>query len=195
MQKEVGKKRIGVLDVQGSVVEHVRVLEKLGVDAVRVKNPDDLDKVDGLIIPGGESTTVGKLLERFGLGQKIVSRVRVGMAVYGSCAGAILLAKKLIGQQAKTLQLMDVEIERNAFGRQLESFDTEVEFEFEDGAEKVPAVFIRAPKINKVGEGGRVLAKFEDEIVAAQQGNILITSFHPELTDDLRVHQYFVEMV
>ncbi|MFC1615732.1 pyridoxal 5'-phosphate synthase glutaminase subunit PdxT [Patescibacteria group bacterium] len=194
MHREAGKKRIGVLDVQGSVIEHVQILEKLGVEVVRVKNPKDLEKVNGLIIPGGESTTVGKLLRRFGLREKIISKVRDGLAVYGTCAGAILLAKNLVGQQSDTMKLMDIEVERNAYGRQLDSFDTEVEFNFGDKTEKIPAVFIRAPKINKTGKDVEILAKFKNEIAAARQGNLLITTFHPELTEDTRVHQYFIKI-
>jgi len=180
---------IGVLDIQGSVVEHVAALEKLGLDVVRVKHPEDLEEIKGLIIPGGESTTIGKLLRRFGLREAILKRVDEGMAIWGTCAGAILLAKKIVGsQQADGLELMNIAVERNAYGRQLDSFETPLEF----AGDSVPAVFIRAPKIVSVGDNVKILAIYKNDIVAAREGNLLATTFHPELSEDLRVHRYFV---
>lgn len=200
MRGEDGKTimKIGVLDIQGSVKEHAQALQKCGAEVVFVKTVEDLARVDGLIIPGGESTTIGKLLRKFGLRGAIVQRVRKGMPVWGTCAGAILLAKKISGKQrADTLGLMDMEIKRNAYGRQLDSFETEVEF-FEDGNDTagklVPAVFIRAPKIKSIGKNVKVLAKNGKEIVAIREGNLLATMLHPELTSGLHLHRYFLKM-
>ncbi|MFA6305464.1 MAG: pyridoxal 5'-phosphate synthase glutaminase subunit PdxT [Candidatus Gracilibacteria bacterium] len=197
--------KIGVLDIQGSVEEHLECLKKLkNVEAVLVKKISDLNEIKGLIIPGGESTTIGKLLRRFGLGDEIIKRVKNGMAVWGTCAGAILLAKKIVGDRGEKdenskvegLNLMDIAVERNAYGRQLDSFETQVEFDLGVGAfgYKCPAVFIRAPKILEVGKGVEILAEYRGEIVAARQKNMLVTTFHPELTDSLEVHQYFAGM-
>lgn len=187
--------KIGVLDIQGSVEEHIESLKKISkkIEPVLVKNAEELRKVRGLIIPGGESTTIGKLLERFGLRNQIISLVKKGkLAVWGTCAGAILLAKKIVGsEQAGSLALMDIEIERNAYGRQLESFETKVKF---CNIRQLPAIFIRAPKIVSVGNDVKILAKYQKEIVAARQKNLLVTNFHPELTENLDVHRYFAEM-
>jgi len=202
--------KIGVLDIQGSVEEHFEALKRLRdvglgsdrpglkVEPVLVKKASDLSGVRGLIIPGGESTTIGKLLRRFGLREEIIRRAKVGgkesLAIWGTCAGTILLAKKVAGREnADTLGLMDITVERNSYGRQVDSFETEIEFEFGDGVEKIPAVFIRAPKIVSVGHGVTVLAKRDDEIVAAVQGRFLATTFHPELTESLKILRWFVE--
>jgi len=187
-------KKIGVLDIQGSVIEHVRALEQVGVEVVRVKNVADLTKVAGLIMPGGESTTIGKLLSWYGLGEEIKRRVSEGsLGLWGTCAGAILMAGKIVGKQtADGLGLMDIVIERNAYGRQLDSF--ECELECFGSVRDIPAVFIRAPKIVSVGKGVDVLAKFEDEIVACREGKMLATTFHPEMTDGVEVHRMFVGM-
>lgn len=190
--------KIGILDIQGSVEEHLKMLKKLkNVDVVLVKKSEDLKDVKGLIIPGGESTTIGKLLRRFGLRDEIIKRVKKGMAVWGTCAGAILLAKKIVGKEsADSLNLMNITVERNAYGRQLDSFETQVEFDCGIGGfgYKCPAIFIRAPKILDIGKGVEILAKYKGEIVAAREKNMLATNFHPELTDDEEVHKYFVEM-
>jgi 5'-phosphate synthase pdxT subunit len=250
--------KIGVLDIQGSVEEHFEALKKvemafknslkksrlnkrdgsskkkvgnnLSIEPVLVKKTEDLKGLKGLIIPGGESTTIGKLLGRFGLGDKIIKMSLSGkLAVWGTCAGAILIAKKVSGDvgtdgdgdndAVNNLGLMDIEIERNAYGRQIDSFETEIEFDFGGlgkfgnamcdvfgggngigcikkncGLQKIPAVFIRAPLIKKVGKGVKILAKNRREIVAVREGKLLATTFHPEMTDDLRVHQYFVGM-
>jgi len=199
MQTEGGKKSIGVLDIQGSVEEHFSVLGKCGVRAILVKKNEDLRGISGLIIPGGESTTIGKLIKRFGLFEEIIKAHEQGMAIWGTCAGAILLAKKIKPEGEKeiinSLRLLDVEIARNAYGRQIDSFETEIKFEFGKKVhKKIPAVFIRAPKILDVGKGVKVLAKFNNEIVAVMQENLLATTFHPEMTDDLSVHEFFIEM-
>ncbi len=190
--------KIGILDIQGSVTEHLEMLNKIkNVEAVLVKKSEDLKEVKGLIIPGGESTTIGKLLRRFGLRDEIIKRVKKGMAVWGTCAGAILLAKKIVGKEnADSLNLMDIVVERNAYGRQLDSFETQVEFDCGIGGfgYKCPAIFIRAPKILKAEKSVEVLAKYKDEIIAAREKNMLATTFHPELTEDEKVHKYFVEM-
>ncbi len=183
--------KIGVLDIQGSVAEHVTALEKAGAEVVRVKKIEDLKEVAGLVMPGGESITIGKLLSRFGLREAIIKRHAEGMAIWGTCAGAILLAKKISGpQQAESLELMDIEIVRNGYGRQLDSFETQIEF----AGMQVPAVFIRAPKIATIGSGCEVLSELKGEITACREGRLMVTTFHPEMTDDLRVHQYFIEI-
>ncbi len=189
--------KIGVLDIQGSVEEHFNSLQRMnGVEAVLVKKISDLNGVKGLIMPGGESTTIGKLLKRFGLDLEIAKRFKAGkLAIWGTCAGAILIAKEIVGrEQADSLKLMNITIERNAYGRQVDSFETELDFDFEaekSNKQKIPAVFIRAPKIKSVGKGVKILAKYEGEIIAAREGKLFATTFHPEMTDDLRVHRYF----
>lgn len=187
--------KVGVLSVQGAVSEHLKHLELCGVETVAIKSIESLNEVNGLIIPGGESTTIGKLIEIFGLADLIRSRSLQGnLAVFGTCAGMVLMAGGVmdgITNQPK-LNLMDIHVRRNAFGRQRESFETELEFDKFD--HPLTAVFIRAPIINEVGNGVEVLSEMPEGIVAARQGNLLVTSFHPELTDDLRVHQYFIEM-
>lgn len=186
---------VGVLSVQGAVSEHLKHLERCAVETAAVKNIESLNKISGLIIPGGESTTIGKLLEIFGLAEAIRRRsLQENLAVFGTCAGMVLMAREImdgIKGQPK-LALMDISVQRNAFGRQRESFETELEFDSFDSP--LTAVFIRAPLIAKSGPGVEVLARVPEGIVAARQGNLLTTSFHPELTDDLRVHQYFIEM-
>lgn len=190
--------KIGVLDIQGSVEEHFEMLQRLkGVDAVLVKKVSDLKGVRGLIIPGGESTTIGKLLRRFGLNKEIKKRFTAGkLAIWGTCAGAILIAREIIGrEQADSLKLMNITVERNAYGRQLDSFEAELDFDFGiEGSQKIPAVFIRAPRISKVAKKAEILAKYDGEIVSVRDGKLLATTFHPEMTDDLRVHQYFADM-
>jgi pyridoxal 5'-phosphate synthase pdxT subunit len=187
---------IGILDIQGSVEEHFDALGRLGseVEPVLVKKAVDFEGLDGLIIPGGESTTVSKLLRRFELDRVLKDRAQEGMAVWGTCAGAILLGAEIGGSSetgdVEPLGLIDISVERNAYGRQLDSFEAELEF---DG-KNVPGVFIRAPQISRVGDGVEVLAKFEEEIVAARDGRVLVTTFHPEMTDNLSVYRYFVGM-
>lgn len=192
--------KIGVLDIQGSVKEHAQALQKCGAEVVFVKTSKDLVKISGLVIPGGESTTIGKLLRKSGLREAIIQRAKNGMVIWGTCAGAILLAKKISGkEQADSLKLMDMEIERNAYGGQLDSFETEVEF-FEDGIDGdaagklITAVFIRAPKIKSIGKNVKVLAKHGNEIVAVREKNLLATTLHPELTSELHLHRYFLKM-
>lgn len=186
--------KIGVLALQGAFREHCWMLERLGVTAVEIRKADELDEVAGLIIPGGESTTIGKLMVQWGLMEKVQARVRQGMAVYGTCAGMIMLAKEIIGSDQPRLGLMDVSVQRNGFGRQRESFEATM-FVPEFGKEPVQAVFIRAPYIVQAGESVKTMAMVNDKIVIARQGKMLVTAFHPELTDDDRIHKYFISMV
>lgn len=176
------------------------MLKKIGLDPVSVKTKADLDKVDGLIIPGGESTTIGKLLKIDGLDKEIRARAHESffshkrpLAVWGTCAGAILLAKKVINNKPDTLGLMDITIVRNAYGRQTDSFETYI-YAPSVAKEKIPAVFIRAPKIQKISKRVEILSVFEGSAVMVRQRNLLATTFHPELTSDTRVHEYFVSM-
>jgi pyridoxal 5'-phosphate synthase pdxT subunit len=192
---------VGVLAVQGDVREHLAALAECDVVARPVRRPAELAAVDGLVLPGGESTTIDKLTRAFGLREPLLERIAAGMPVYGSCAGMILLADRvedgIDGQQ--TLGGIDMTVRRNAFGRQVESFEEDLDF---DGVQGPPvrAVFIRAPWVESVGAQVDVLAQVEagavtGRIVAVRQGNLLATSFHPEITGDTRVHRYFVEMV
>ncbi|MDF2682832.1 MAG: glutamine amidotransferase subunit PdxT [Brevibacillus sp.] len=185
--------KIGVLALQGAVVEHVRMLEEAGATAVSVKKVEELDDLDGLIIPGGESTTISKLMHKYGFLKAIREFGEAKKPIFGTCAGAILLANRINGQDDFHLGLMDIKVERNAFGRQKESF--EVEMPVAGVAADYPAVFIRAPYVMEVGENGQVLAKYEEKIVVARDGHYLAAAFHPELTDDIRLHKYFLEMV
>jgi 5'-phosphate synthase pdxT subunit len=166
----------------------------MGVDAVDVRRPDQLDDVDALIIPGGESTTIGKLAAQYGIIPKLRERVAEGMPVWGTCAGAIFLATDVPGHPHPLAGLMDMTVERNAFGRQVDSFETDLRIA-PLGPEPFHAVFIRAPRIARVGPGVDVLAKLDDgTVVAAQQGRMLATSFHPELTRDRRLHEHFLSL-
>ncbi|MFZ5986316.1 MAG: pyridoxal 5'-phosphate synthase glutaminase subunit PdxT [Bacillota bacterium] len=185
---------IGVLAFQGSVREHISFLSRIdGVNAALVKTPGDLKGVSGLILPGGESTTIGKLLRESGLGDYIKERVISGMPVWGTCAGMILMAREISGEEKSHLDLMDIKVRRNAYGSQLDSFITQgVIGEVSEG--NLPMVFIRAPWVEEAGSNVKVLYSLDDKIVAARQGNMLATSFHPELTDNLDFHKYFVRM-
>ncbi|UHA75289.1 pyridoxal 5'-phosphate synthase glutaminase subunit PdxT [Paenibacillus sp. 481] len=188
--------KIGVLALQGAVAEHMRSLETAGAQAVQVKWPEQLAELDGLVIPGGESTTIGKLMRKYGFIDAIRDFSAQGKPIFGTCAGLIVLAKHIEGQQGEEqahLALMDMTVLRNAFGRQRESFEADLAVKGIDVA--VQAVFIRAPLIQSVGEDVEVLCEVNDEIVIARQGHLLACSFHPELTDDVRLHSYFVEMV
>jgi len=190
--------RIGVLALQGDFAEHVAMLRRLGVEAVEVRLAEQLDSVDGLIMPGGESTTFGKLASDFGLIEPL-RRFGQQKAIWGTCAGAIFLSKDAHRLQP-LLELMDITVERNAFGRQVASFEVDLDVPalktVSEDDHPFHAIFIRAPLIDSVGEGVQVLARLEDgRIVAAQQGHWLATSFHPELTGDPRFHQYFLRLV
>ncbi len=185
--------KIGVLALQGAVAEHIEMLEQAGAEGIVVKRKEQLDEVDGLIIPGGESTTIGKLMRQYGFVESIIAFSNQGKPIFGTCAGMIVIAKEMSGQEQAHLRLMDVKVSRNAFGRQKESFETDLDIAGVD--EPVRAVFIRAPLIEEVGPGVEVLARYRGQIVAARQGHLLAASFHPELTDDCRLHAYFLQMV
>ena len=186
--------RIGVLALQGDVREHIDTLTKLSCETVEVRSRDQLQGLDGLILPGGESTTISKLLDIFDLRNPILDFINTGNAVFGTCAGMITLAKEVIdsasGQQS--LEAMDISVRRNAFGSQLDSFEALLDF---DGGQ-VKVAFIRAPIVERVGKGVQVLASLGDgRVVAVRQKNMLATSFHPEITGETRVHQYFLQMI
>ena len=187
--------KIGILALQGAFAEHERVLERLGVENVELRNLEDFQKyqkeLSGLILPGGESTTMGKLLRDQDMLLPIREAILSGLPVFGTCAGLILLAKEITSQDESHLGTMDMVVERNAYGRQLGSFYTEAECK---GVGKIPMTFIRGPIISSVGEDVEILAIVDNQIVAAQEKNMLVTSFHPELTDDVRLHQYFLNM-
>jgi len=186
--------RVGVLGLQGDFSEHLTTLRGLGVDGVDVRRPEQLDDVDALIIPGGESTTIGKLASQYGIIDKLKDRVAEGMPVWGTCAGAIFIAKDVPGHPHPLASLMDMTVERNAFGRQIDSFEADLDVEAL-GEAPFHAVFIRAPRISRVGKGVEILARLKDgTIVAARQGRLLATSFHPELTRDERFHRYFLSL-
>jgi 5'-phosphate synthase pdxT subunit len=185
--------KVGVLALQGDVSEHKKILAGLGVDVVEVRTSGDLEGVDGLIIPGGESTTIGKLMVEYGLDQAIPALVREGMPVYGTCAGMILMARAATGGEPPLLRVMDISVARNAYGRQVDSF--EADLEIRGLGAPLRAVFIRAPVIEEVGEGVEVLASLDGHPVLARQGNLLVSAFHPELVPDDRIHRYFLEMI
>ncbi|NJP39298.1 pyridoxal 5'-phosphate synthase glutaminase subunit PdxT [Alkalicoccus luteus] len=184
---------IGVLALQGAVREHVRALEAPDVQVTVVKKVEQLNELDGLVFPGGESTTMRRLINLYGFYEPLKQFAAEGKPVFGTCAGAILMAKEIAGQAEPHLSVMDMTVERNAFGRQRESF--EAYLPMKNVGEDIEAVFIRAPIIRSVGENVTVLAEYDGSIVAAQQGPFVACSFHPELTDDDRFHQYFVEVV
>ncbi|WP_394236762.1 pyridoxal 5'-phosphate synthase glutaminase subunit PdxT [Niallia oryzisoli] len=184
---------IGVLGLQGAVREHVHSVEACGVEAVVVKRIEDLEGIDGLILPGGESTTMRKLIDKYGFMEPLKEFASKGKPMFGTCAGLILLAKELTGYAEPHLGLFDVTVERNSFGRQKESFEAELNIQYLD--EPFVGVFIRAPHIVKAGESVEILARHDGRIVAAREGQFLGCSFHPELTEDHRFTGLFIEMV
>jgi len=185
---------IGVLSLQGDVEEHMDALLAIKVEPRAVKTPEDIDEIDGLIIPGGESTTVGEMIGRFGLTPPLEKRVAAGMPVWGTCMGMIVLAKKVQGSLQPTLGMLSIEVKRNAFGRQIESAEVPLNITGVEG-KPFPGVFIRAPWIESAWDDARILSRLDGRGVMVRQKRILGTSFHPELTDDRRVHRYFSEMV
>ena len=189
-------KTIGVLALQGAFVEHEQVLRGLGAEVREVRLPHQLQDLDGLIIPGGESTTIGKLATEYGLVEPIREMARRGVPIWGTCAGMIILAREVTGHEQPLVGVMDIVVRRNAFGRQVDSFVEDLQVPaFGEGARPFPGVFIRAPLIESVGPAVEVLARLpEGGIVAARQGNLLATAFHPELTGDPRFHRYFLAM-
>lgn len=187
--------RIGVLALQGDFIEHVKMLRNIGADTVEVRKPEQLSGLDGLIIPGGESTAFGKLATTFGLIGPIRAFCNSGKPVWGTCAGMIFLAKD-VGMRQPLVGVMDVKVKRNAFGRQVDSFEIDLDIKGLEPRGPFHAIFIRAPLMESVGKDVDVLAKLDDgTVVAAQQGQLFATSFHPELTQDSRVHKYFLEQL
>jgi len=187
--------KVGVLALQGTFIEHIGILRQLGVEAPPIRLPHELDTLDGLIIPGGESTTMLRLMESFELIQPIREMARDGLAIWGTCAGMVLLAKSISNYEMETLGLMDMKIRRNAFGSQIDSFEVDLEIPLV-GEEPFHAVFIRAPVIKEAEPDVKILSCLPDStIVAARQNRLLACAFHPEFTDDLRLHSYFLNMV
>ena len=185
--------KIGVLALQGAFLEHEKMLEKLNVDFIEIRKKEDLKThIDGLILPGGESTTIGKLLKDLDIYEDLKLIIQQGLPTFGTCAGMILLAKKLYNDDTVHLGLMDIEVKRNAYGRQLGSFVVNQDFQ---NMGTIPMVFIRAPYIQSVKENVEVLCVVNDNIVSARQDNMLVTSFHPELTSSTKVHEYFINMI
>lgn len=188
--------KVGVLALQGDVREHVRSLIACGVNPISVRRASEIDQIDALVLPGGESTTIAQLAEVFGIFDQLKSRIAAGMPVYGSCAGMILLANEILDAKVgqKTFGGLNITVRRNAFGRQVDSFESDITFA--DGSnDLIRAVFIRAPWVEKVGEGVEVLASVDNHAVAVRSKTLLATSFHPELTGDFRIHRYFIEEV
>ena len=185
--------KIGVLALQGAVREHVKSLEAPDCEVTVVKRVEQLDELDGLVFPGGESTTMRRLIDKYHFREPLQQFAAAGKPVFGTCAGLILMAEDITGEPEGHLQLMDMEVERNAFGRQRESFETTLSVK--GVGEDIEAVFIRAPLIKSVGDEVEVLCEYNGEIVAARQNHLLACSYHPELTKDTRFHQYFVQMV
>lgn len=185
--------RIGVLALQGAVSEHIAMLNKLGVEALAVKNVEEIKNIDGLILPGGESTTMGRLITKFNLAPIIKKRINEGMPVYGTCAGMILLAKRIKNNEQFSLDVLDVTIVRNAFGRQVDSMEIDLDVIGLDSP--FHAIFIRAPVAIELGSGVEALASVDEGIVFVRQGNIFASSFHPELGNDVRIHKMFLESV
>jgi 5'-phosphate synthase pdxT subunit len=187
--------KIGVLASQGAFIEHITTLKKLDTEAVPVRLPRELKGLDGLIIPGGESTTISKLMTAYDLMEKVGTLARGGLPLFGTCAGMIMMAKHISGNGSPSLGLMDISVRRNAFGRQVDSFETELAIPAL-GETPFPAVFIRAPLIEKCENGVEILARLKDgTIVAAREGKMLVAAFHPELTGDLRFHRFFLDIV
>ncbi len=187
--------RVGVLALQGTFIEHIDLLQQLSVEAPPIRLPHELNTLDGLIIPGGESTTMLRLMRSFGLIEPIRRMARRGLPIWGTCAGMILLARSVSNYEMETLGLMDVKVRRNAFGSQTDSFEADLEI-LPAGVEPFHAVFIRAPVIEEAMAGVEILARLPDgTIVAARQHLLLCCAFHPEFTDDLRFHSYFLNMV
>ncbi len=189
-------KIIGILGMQGAIVEHQEILLQIPHTKTRiVKTAKDLDCIDGLILPGGESTAIGKLLDYFSLKEILQQKIISGLPVFGTCAGLILLAKNIENQTNTHLATMDITVKRNGYGSQLDSFSTNLLIPTIDKNMPIPLVFIRAPYITKTSKDVQILATLDNKIIAARQKNMLVSSFHPELTNDLRFHQYFLSMI
>ncbi|MQB00065.1 MAG: pyridoxal 5'-phosphate synthase glutaminase subunit PdxT [Actinobacteria bacterium] len=187
--------KVGILGLQGDVREHARLIDAAGATAIIIKHAAGLDEVAGLIVPGGESTTIGKLLDRFGILDPLRERIRAGMPVYGTCAGAILMAREVRGPEGvpHSIGVMDMAIVRNAYGRQVDSFETDLDVAGLD--RPLRSVFIRAPIIEEVGSGVEVLAEFDDRPVLVRENGMLASTFHPEIAGDERVHRIFLDLI
>lgn len=184
-------KKIGILAMQGAFIEHETSVRKCGAEPVQIRTPEALNEIDALIIPGGESTTIGKMLNKYKLDEEIKKQSSAGMPIWGTCSGMILLAKEIKDSEQLRLGLMDISVVRNGFGRQVDSFETELEIK---NLGKGKGVFIRAPYIERVWGDADVLSELDNRIVMARQEKLLATAFHPELTSDLSIHQYFIQM-
>lgn len=184
---------IGVLALQGDFKEHISILKSLRVQAKEVRLPEDLENLAGLIIPGGESTVMGKLMKEYGLDGEIKKRHEDGMPIWGTCAGAILLANNIKGSNQPRLGVIDILISRNYYGRQTESFEAEIEMV--NGLGKMTGIFIRAPLIERVGKGVEILGRLYNNPVIVRQDNVLVSTFHPELTENKKLHKYFLKMI
>lgn len=185
--------KVGVLSIQGAYKEHIHMLNNLNVKSIEVRSKYDLSIIDGLIIPGGESTCIGKLLYSLDIYDELKDKIKNGFPVWGTCAGMIVLANHIENQSDIYLSVIDITVVRNGYGRQLSSFNTISGIKYI--GKDLPMIFIRAPYIKTVGSGVEILAIVDNKIVAAKENNILVTSFHPELTNDLRVHQYFLQII
>ena len=187
-------KRIGVLAIQGAFFEHSQMLKELGAEVVEIRQKAHLknNQLDGLVLPGGESTVMGKLLRELDMFDDLKNMINDGLPVFGTCAGLILLANNLTNDEGRHLATMDISVKRNAYGRQLGSFHGDYEFKH---IGKVPMVFIRAPYIEEIGDDAEILSVVDNNIVAARQKNMLVTSFHPELTGDTSIHKYFLDSI
>lgn len=193
MLKGDGRMKIGILSIQGGVIEHINHIKALGTEAVEIKKINDLEDIDGLILPGGESTAIGKVLRERNMLKPIREKILSGLSVWGTCAGMILLAKEIDNEESTYLSIMDIKVRRNAYGSQIDSFQTEAIID-EISKEPIPLIFIRAPYIIDVGADVKSLHKLNGNVVAAKKDNILVTSFHPELTDSLIFHKYFLSI-
>ncbi len=187
--------KVGILALQGAVGLHADALERCGVAATLVRSEVDLADVDGLVMPGGESTTMSMLLDRTGLFEVLAERLAAGMAVFGTCAGMILLATEVVGGRSdqRSFGAIDIDVERNGYGRQRESFEAPIVFDGQ--TEPFPGVFIRAPRVLRVGPGVDVMARFDGTPVVCRSGSVMVSSFHPELSEDLRMHEAFLAMM
>ncbi len=191
--EQVKMKHIGVLALQGAFREHIEIIRSLGHIGVEIRKVEDLNSIDSLILPGGESTAIGKLLVDFKIKEILIQKIRDGLPVWGTCAGMILLAREIANDKTTHLSLMDIVVRRNGYGRQLGSF--KIDGVFKGIENKIPMVFIRAPYIESVGKDVEILGEVDGKIVAARENNLLATSYHPELTDNLETHKYFIDMM
>lgn len=195
MHEERTSARIGVLALQGDFARHAQALARCGAEVVEVRKPEQLEDLDGLVMPGGESTTLLKLMEEWGFVPALEKFAGAGKPIFGTCAGAILLARDVESPRQSSLGLIDIGVERNAYGRQRESFEGRGPATLDGTAVDIDMMFIRAPRIRRMGEGVQSLARRGEETVMARQGSVLVATFHPELTDDPAVHRYFCDMV